>query len=77
MGERFCSIYKNYLISKYKLSTALYSKSTDTFLMNYSDVLLNVQKDMKDLKGLELSLDDITRIGKVEYLWNSKGLSFL
>lgn len=72
MGE-IRSIYKNYLISKYKLSTALYSKSTDTFFDELFDVLLNVQnhQDMKDLKGLELSLDDITRIGKVEYLWNS------
>lgn len=69
------SIYKYYLISKYKLNTALYSKSTDTFYDELFDTLLNVQihKDMTGVKNknLDLSLDELRRIIKVAYLWNS------
>ena len=69
------SIYKYYLISKYKLNTALYSKSTDTFYDELFDTLLNVQihKDMKGVKtkNIDLSLQDLRRIIKVAYLWNS------
>ena len=69
------SIYKYYLISKYKLNTALYSKSTDTFYDELFDTLLNVQihKDMAGVKNknIDLSLYDLRRIIKVAYLWNS------
>ncbi len=69
------SIYKYYIISKFKLSTELYRKSTDTFFDELFDTLLNVQshKDMKSLKGknVSLSLDDLRRITKVAFLWNS------
>lgn len=69
------SIYKYYLISKYKLNTSLYSKSTDTFFEELFDTLLNVQthKDWAGIKNkkLELSLDDLKRIVKVAYFWNS------
>ena len=69
------SIYKYYLISKYKLNTALYSKSTDTFYDELFDTLLNVQihKDMSGVKNknVDLSLHDLRRIIKVAYLWNS------
>lgn len=69
------SIYKYYLISKYKLNIALYSKSTDTFFDEFFDTLLNVQihKDMTGIKSknIDLSLEDLKRIIKVAYLWNS------
>lgn len=69
------SIYKYYLISKYKLNTALYSMSTDTFYDELFDTLLNVQihKDMTGIKNknIDLSLEDLRRIIKVAYLWNS------
>lgn len=67
------SVYKYYLISKYHLPRMLYSKSTDTFFDELFDVLLNVQSHdgLKDLKGLELSLDDLKRICDVIYLWNT------
>lgn len=72
---RVRSIYKYYLISKYKLSSSLYSKSTDAFFEELFDNLLNVQthKDMAGVKNknVELSLDDLRRIIKVAYLWNS------
>lgn len=70
---RVRSIYKYYLISKYQLPVALYSKSTDTFFDELFDVLLNVQshEGMKDLKGLELSLSDLRRISKVVSMWNT------
>ena len=70
---RVRSTYKYYLISKYQLPVALYSKSTDTFFDELFDVLLNVQshEGMKDLKGLELSLNDLRRISDVVYLWNT------
>lgn len=73
--ETVRSIYKNYIISKYELSTVLYSKSTDTFFEELFDTLLNVQthKDMNGVKNknVKLSLDDIKHIIKVAYLWNS------
>ena len=73
--ERIRTIYKDYLISKYKLNTALFSKSTDAFFEELFDTLLNVQrhKDMVGIKSkeIDLSLDDIRRIIKVAYLWNS------
>lgn len=67
------SIYKYYLISKYQLQNMLYSMSTDTFFDELFDVLLNIQghEGMRDLKGLELSLDDLRRISDVVYLWNT------
>lgn len=69
------SIYKYYLISKYKLNSALYSKSTDAFFEELFDTLLNVQthKDMMGVKSknVDLSLDDIRRIVKVAFFWNS------
>jgi len=72
---RVRSIYKYYLISKYKLSSSLYSKSTDTFFEELFDNLLNVQthKDMVGVKNknVELFLYDLRRIIKVAYLWNS------
>lgn len=73
--DRIRSVYKDYLTSKYRLPVSLYSKSTDSFFEELFDVLLNVQshQEMKDLKGLELSLNDLDRISKVVYLWNSSG----
>lgn len=69
------SIYKYYLISKYKLNTALYSMSTDTFYDELFDTLLNVQihKDMTGVKNnnIVLSLEDLRRIINVARLWNS------
>ena len=69
------SIYKYYLISKYKLSTSLYNKSTDTFFEELFDTLLNTQnhKDWSGVKNkkIELSLDDLRRIIEVAYFWNS------
>lgn len=69
------SIYKYYLISKYQLSVALYSKSTDTFFDELFDTLLNVKahRDFAGLKNkrIELNLDDLKRIISVAYLWNS------
>lgn len=69
------SIYKYYIISKYKLRTSLYAKSTDTFFDELFDTLLNVQTPhdyvgIKD-KGVELSISDLRRIYKIAYLWNS------
>ena len=73
--ENIRAIYKDYIISKYELSTVLYSKSTDSFYEELFDTLLNVQthKDMSGVKNknVELSLEDIRRIAKVAYLWNS------
>lgn len=72
---RVRSIYKYYIISKYRLNATLYSKSTDTFFDELFDTLLNVQthKDMVGIKNknIKLSLDDLRRIIKVAYLWNS------
>lgn len=69
------SIYKYYLISKYKLNSALYSMSTDTFYDELFDTLLNVQihKDMTGAKNnnIVLSLEDLRRIINVARLWNS------
>ncbi len=69
------TIYKYYLISKYQLSVALYSKATDTFFEELFDTLLNVQthKDFAGLKNkrIELSLNDLNRIVEVARLWNS------
>ena len=69
------SIYKYYLISKYKLNSSLYNKSTDTFFEELFDTLLNVQvhKDLAGVKNknVELSLEDLRRIIKVAYFWNS------
>lgn len=69
------SIYKYYLISKYELNIALYSKSTDSFFDEFFDTLLNVQihKNMTGIKNknIDLSLEDLRRIIKVAYLWNS------
>lgn len=73
------SIYKYYLISKYKLRTSLYTKSTDTFFEELFDTLLNVQthKDFVGVKNksVELSINDLRRISKVAYLWNSSSYS--
>ena len=69
------SIYKYYLISKYKLNSSLYNKSTDTFFDELFDTLLNVQihKDLAGVKNknVELSLEDLRRIIKVAYFWNT------
>lgn len=69
------SIYKYFLISKYKLPISLYSKATDTFFDELFDVLLNVQnhKEYKNVKdnGVDLSLEELKRVEKVMYLWNS------
>ena len=67
------SIYKTYLISKYRLSVSLYSKSTDTFFDELFDVLLKVQSypEYKNLKGLEMSLNDFKRMVDVAYFWNA------
>ena len=73
--EAVRSIYKYYLISKYKLNSSLYNKSTDTFFEELFDTLLNVQihKDLAGVKNknVELSLADLRRIIKVAYFWNS------
>lgn len=69
------SIYKYFLISKYKLPISLYSKATDTFFDELFDVLLNVQnhKEYQNVKdnGVDLSLEELKRVEKVMYLWNS------
>ena len=69
------SIYKYYLISKFKLSSSLYSKSTDTFFEELFDTLLGVKthKEMAGVKNkdVELSLSDLRRIIKVAFFWNS------
>ena len=73
--EEVRTIYKCYLISKYRLSKALYSKATDTFFDELFDTLLNVQthEEFAGLKNkrIELSLNDLNRIVKVARLWNS------
>ena len=73
--EEVRTIYKYYLISKYQLSVALYSKATDTFFDELFDTLLNVQthKDFAGLKNkrIELRLNDLNRIVQVACLWNS------
>ena len=70
------SIYKDYLISQYKLSKTLYTKSTDTFFEELFDTLFNVQtpKDFVGIKSkkVELSISDLRRIYKFAYLWNSR-----
>ena len=70
---RIRSAYKYYLISKYKLPTSLYTKATDTFFDELFDVLLNVQghPEMKNLRGLELSLDDLRKIVNAVCFWNT------
>ena len=72
--EEIRSIYKYYLISKYRLNANLYTKATDTFFDELFDTLLNVQthKDMAGIKGknVELSLHDLRRIIDVAVLWN-------
>ena len=72
--ETVRSVYKYYLISKYKLRSSLYSKSTDTFFEELFDTLLNVQthKDFVGVKNkdIELSIGDLRRITKVVSIWN-------
>lgn len=71
--ELIRSIYKDYIISKYKLSVGLYNKSTDTFFEELFDTLLNVKshRDMNGVKGKDISLllEDLRRIMKVALLW--------
>ena len=73
--EQVRTIYKYYLISKNQLPVVLYGKATDTFFEELFDTLLNVQthKDFTALKNkrIELCLNDLKRIVKVAYLWNS------
>lgn len=65
------SIYKEYIISKYKLPTSLYAKATDTFFDELFDVLLNVQghNDMTGVERVKLSLEDLWNIIEVACLW--------
>lgn len=72
--NRVRSVYKYYLISKYKLPVELYSTSTDTFFDELFDTLLGIQSHngLNNLKNLELSLDDLRRICEVVYMWNTR-----
>ncbi len=65
-------IYKDYLISKYDLPNVLYSYATDTFYERLFDSILDVKKweQFKNLKGIELSLDEIKDIILVRFEWN-------
>lgn len=66
------TVYKDYLISKYKLPVGLYAMGTDTFFERLFDVLLNVQshKEMASAKTVELALDDLRRIINAVCFWN-------
>ena len=68
-------IYQQYLISKYDLNTSLYEMNTDRFFDELFDVLLNVMphKDMKNINGLELSLEELNRIIDCIYFWEKFG----
>ena len=73
--EQVRTIYKYYLISKCQLPYVLYTKATDTFFEELFDTLLNVQthKDFVGVKNktIELSLNDLKRIVKAAYMWNT------
>lgn len=58
------SIYQFILISKYDLSNVLYSYGSDTFFERLFDTILigNQWDNFKNLKGLELSLNEINTI---------------
>ena len=66
------TVYKDYLISKYKLPASLYAMGTDTFFDRLFDVLLNVQshKEMASAKAVELVLGDLRRIINAVCFWN-------
>ena len=68
-------IYQQYLISKYDLNANLYEMNTDRFFDELFDVLLNVMphKDMKNINGLELSLEELNRIIDCIYFWEKYG----
>jgi len=67
------TVYKNYLIAKYELPDQLFRMATDTFYDYLFDVLLNVQehKEINNLNGLELSIDDLNMVLDSCYQWNS------
>lgn len=67
------TVYKNYLIAKYGLPNQLFRMATDTFYDYIFDVLLNVQehKEIRNINGLEMSIDDLKMIIEACYKWNS------
>lgn len=67
------TVYKNYLIAKYRLPNQLFRMATDTFYEYLFDVLLNVQehKEIKNLNELEMSIDDLNMVIDACYQWNS------
>jgi uncharacterized protein with ParB-like and HNH nuclease domain len=77
--EEIRAIYKDYIISKGKLSNDLYAMATDTFFERFFDHLLKVKDWSKDFGkqdfkektwGEVLSLDVLCQILKVAVLWN-------
>ncbi len=67
------TVYKNYLIAKFGLPNQLFRMATDTFYECLFDVILNVQdhKEIKNLNGLEMSIEDLNMVIDACYQWNS------
>lgn len=67
--DTMLDLYKNILITKYDLNISLYSFGWETFFDRLFDSLLGInEKDnFKNLNGLELSLDTLTKIIELKY----------
>lgn len=67
-------IYQYILISKYDLPNPLYSYGIDTFYERLFDSIFNINQweHFKNLKDLELTLENINQIIDVRYHWKNK-----
>jgi len=70
------SIYKSYLISKYKLNITLWRMATSTFFEQLFDSLLNIKQwnGFSELRKVDnpLKIKDIDKIIDVRYHWEDK-----
>lgn len=65
------SIYQYILIAKYDLPNTLYSYGTDTFYERLFDSIFNINQweHFKNLKNLELDIDEIDKIIEIRFYW--------
>lgn len=71
-------MYQSFLISKYNLSSSLYTYGTDTFFERFFNTLLNIKEESSEFKSIlrpeinfELKLLDIERIIRMRFQWDN------
>lgn len=73
------SVYQTIIISKYNLPTTLYYLGVDTFFERLFDTILNVNQwehFRNNVKNIELSIDDLSKIINIRYEWERKRKDF-